>query len=75
MDRHLLISADCHAGPLPDQARDYVSPAYREDLGASYMKRQNIAIAVDVGIGTGSATVWTCDLTKRYIEINADYRS
>ncbi len=29
MDRYLLISADCHAGPLPDQARGYVSPKYR----------------------------------------------
>ena len=32
-------------------------------------------IAVDVGVGKGSARVWTCDLTHGYIEINADYRS
>ena len=34
-----------------------------------------IAITVDVGIGTAEATVWTCDLTHQYISINADYRS
>ncbi|HUF87912.1 MAG TPA: bifunctional ornithine acetyltransferase/N-acetylglutamate synthase, partial [Thermohalobaculum sp.] len=39
------------------------------------MKRRELEIAVDVGVGTGRATVWTCDLTHRYIEINADYRS
>ena len=39
------------------------------------MKGENIRIAVDIGLGDGSATVWTCDLTHGYIEINADYRS
>lgn len=53
----------------------WVSPGYREAEGAAYMKRQELVVAVDLGIGTGSATVWTCDLTHRYIEINADYRS
>jgi glutamate N-acetyltransferase/amino-acid N-acetyltransferase len=53
----------------------WVSPAYSEELGAAYMKRPELEIAVDVGIGTGRATVWTCDLTHGYIEINADYRS
>ncbi|MFD2206892.1 bifunctional glutamate N-acetyltransferase/amino-acid acetyltransferase ArgJ [Kiloniella antarctica] len=42
---------------------------------AQHMKGQDIEVAVDVGICTGSATVWTCDLTHGYIEINADYRS
>jgi glutamate N-acetyltransferase/amino-acid N-acetyltransferase len=53
----------------------WVSPAYSEELGAAYMKRPELEIAVDVGIGAGRATVWTCDLTHGYIEINADYRS
>jgi len=53
----------------------WVSPAYREADGAAYMKRQEIDMHVDVGVGGSEATVWTCDLTKRYIEINADYRS
>jgi glutamate N-acetyltransferase/amino-acid N-acetyltransferase len=53
----------------------WVAPTYAEELGAAYMKRQELEIGVDVGVGTGQATVWTCDLTHRYIEINADYRS
>ncbi|MBK0398610.1 bifunctional glutamate N-acetyltransferase/amino-acid acetyltransferase ArgJ [Limibaculum sp. M0105] len=55
--------------------KGWVSPAYREADGAAYMKRQEIDVHVDVGVGTAEASVWTCDLTKRYIEINADYRS
>ncbi|WP_417455517.1 bifunctional glutamate N-acetyltransferase/amino-acid acetyltransferase ArgJ [Kiloniella sp.] len=42
---------------------------------AKHMKGQEISIAVDIGIADGQATVWTCDLTHGYIEINADYRS
>ncbi len=53
----------------------WVSPTYREDDGAAYMRQAEIRIAVDVGVGKGEATVWTCDLTHRYIDINADYRS
>ena len=54
---------------------DGYSPHYKESDGAAYMKRQRLNLNVDLGIGTGSARVWTCDLTDRYIEINADYRS
>ena len=53
----------------------WVSSEYSEDLGAEYMKQQNLAINVDLGIGGGLGTVWTCDLTHGYITINADYRS
>ena len=53
----------------------WVSPKYLESEGADYMKRQDIVIDVDLGLADGVATVWTCDLTNRYIEINADYRS
>jgi glutamate N-acetyltransferase/amino-acid N-acetyltransferase len=53
----------------------WVSPSYSEAAGAAHMKGEEIDISVDLGIGTGTATIWTCDLTKRYIEINADYRS
>ncbi len=52
-----------------------VSPTYNEAKMSAYMKRQELEIAVDVGVGRASAVMWTCDLTKRYIEINADYRS
>ncbi len=53
----------------------WVSPEYREADAAAHMKGQNIAISVDIGLGAGRATVWTCDLTHGYIDINADYRS
>lgn len=52
-----------------------VSPDYSEPPTAEYMKGRDIHIRVDVGVGSGEATIWTCDFTKRYIEINADYRS
>ncbi len=51
------------------------SPTYDEAKMSAYMKNAEIDITVDVGSGRASATVWTCDLTKRYIEINGDYRS
>tara|TARA_R100000935_G_scaffold8370_3_gene17644 strand:- start:2017 stop:3243 length:1227 start_codon:yes stop_codon:yes gene_type:complete len=51
------------------------SPDYSEQEAAAHMKEQNITIGVDLGLGDGKATVWTCDLTHGYIEINADYRS
>ncbi|UWR15458.1 bifunctional glutamate N-acetyltransferase/amino-acid acetyltransferase ArgJ [Sulfitobacter sp. M368] len=51
------------------------SPDYSEADAAAHMKGDHVSIGVDLGIGTGSATVWTCDLTHGYIEINADYRS
>jgi glutamate N-acetyltransferase/amino-acid N-acetyltransferase len=53
----------------------WVSPNYSEEKAAAHMKQDHINIAVDLGLGTGSSTVWTCDLTHGYISINADYRS
>jgi glutamate N-acetyltransferase/amino-acid N-acetyltransferase len=50
-------------------------PNYSEDLASAYMKRGEIVIAVDVGVGKGKDTVWTCDLTHGYIDINGKYRS
>jgi len=52
-----------------------VVPDYDETPVAAYMKGNEIDITVDVGVGRGKATVWTCDLTHGYITINADYRS
>jgi len=49
--------------------------SYKEQDLVGHMQGREIDICVDVGIANGSATVWTCDLTHRYIEINADYRS
>ena len=51
------------------------SPDYDEAAMSAYMKRPELSITVDVGVGDASATMWTCDLTKEYIAINGDYRS
>lgn len=48
---------------------------YDETPVAEHMKGQEITIAVNAGVGDGTAVVWTCDLTHGYISINADYRS
>ena len=48
---------------------------YDEAPVAAHMKTRDIHIAVDIGLGDGAATVWSCDLTHGYIDINADYRS
>ena len=57
-------------------ARDgFRAPSYDEAETSAYMKRQELVIGVDLGIGSGAATIWTCDLTHGYITINADYRS
>ncbi|GGL55575.1 bifunctional glutamate N-acetyltransferase/amino-acid acetyltransferase ArgJ [Wenxinia marina] len=51
------------------------APSYSEEETSAYMKRPELTIGVDLGLGEGRATVWTCDLTHGYIDINADYRS
>jgi glutamate N-acetyltransferase/amino-acid N-acetyltransferase len=53
-------------------ARD---PAYSEEKASAYMKGDEIVLRVDLGLGRGKARIWTCDLTKAYVEINGDYRS
>ncbi|WP_264049675.1 bifunctional glutamate N-acetyltransferase/amino-acid acetyltransferase ArgJ [Methylobacterium flocculans] len=53
-------------------ARD---PDYSEDAASAVMRESDVTVRVDLGLGDGSARVWTCDLTKLYIEINGDYRS
>ncbi|WP_102226962.1 bifunctional glutamate N-acetyltransferase/amino-acid acetyltransferase ArgJ [Acidimangrovimonas sediminis] len=50
-------------------------PEYSEAEASAYMKRDELVIGVDLGLGKAAKTVWTCDLTHRYIDINADYRS
>jgi glutamate N-acetyltransferase/amino-acid N-acetyltransferase len=57
-------------------ARDgMVSADYDEAAMSAYMKRDELEVGVIVGPGSGRATMHTCDLTKRYVEINGDYRS
>ncbi len=64
-----------HLGDILVADEGWAADSYTEDAGAAYMKEQDLNISVDLGIGTGSSTVWTCDLTHGYITINADYRS
>jgi glutamate N-acetyltransferase/amino-acid N-acetyltransferase len=56
------------------EAGDVVAD-YDEAPVAAHMKGQHVGIDVDVGVGSGQARVWTCDLTHGYIDINASYRS
>ena len=62
-------------GDIPVARDGEVHAGYREELGADYVKRRELTIRVDVGVGKSTATVWTCDLTSDYVAINADYRS
>ncbi|MEM6667342.1 MAG: bifunctional glutamate N-acetyltransferase/amino-acid acetyltransferase ArgJ, partial [Pseudomonadota bacterium] len=50
-------------------------PDYSEEEASAYMQNSEIAISVDLGIGTGRSVVYSCDLTADYVAINADYRS
>ena len=83
-----IVMAVGKAGELADRDRLEISfggltlarkgvraPDYDEEKASQVMKRDFIDIAVDVGVGRGRATVWTCDLTADYVAINADYRS
>ena len=56
-------------------AKGMKDPTYKEADIMPHMKGREIKIEADVGVGKGKATVWTCDLTHRYIDINGSYRS
>ena len=71
-DRDLLT---IRFGDILVAQEGWVAPNYTEDAGADYMRGQDIVINIDLGLGAGTCTVWTCDLTHQYITINADYRS
>ena len=58
------ITAD--GGPIPN---------YNEGPVAEHMKGLEVHIAIDIGLGSGKATVWTCDFTHGYVDINGSYRS
>ena len=62
-------------GDILVATKGWRSPDYREEDGAAYMLQPELVIHVDLGLGAGKRSVWTCDLTARYVEINADYRS
>jgi len=71
-DRDRLI---IRFGDILVAEKGWRNPAYREEEGAAYMLGEDLVIGVDLGLGKGKRSVWTCDLTNRYVEINADYRS
>ena len=48
---------------------------YNEQEVAEYMKNKKIDLSIDIGTGKKSFSAYTMDLTKKYIEINADYRT
>jgi glutamate N-acetyltransferase/amino-acid N-acetyltransferase len=52
-----------------------VIPGYDETPVVAHMKGREVKITVDIGLGKGKATAWTCDLTHGYIDINGSYRS
>jgi glutamate N-acetyltransferase/amino-acid N-acetyltransferase len=52
-----------------------VIPGYDETPVVAHMKGHEIEMTIDIGLGSGKATVWTCDLTHGYIDINGSYRS
>jgi glutamate N-acetyltransferase/amino-acid N-acetyltransferase len=62
-------------GDLVAAKDGHVSPDYSEAKMSAYMKRKELEVAVDVGVGRASAVMWTCDLTHGYVSINGDYRS
>lgn len=64
-----------HFGDVLVAKNGWRNPNYREEDGAEHFRQQELLIRVDLGLGRAKRTVWTCDLTNRYIEINADYRS
>ncbi len=71
-DRDLLT---IRFGNVVVAKKGWRNPEYLEEDGANHFKQDEILIRVDMGLGKAARTVWTCDLTSRYIEINADYRS
>ena len=62
-------------GPIKVIEKGQLSKAYIEDDASVYMKEKKIDITVELNLGKKNFTAYTMDLTKRYIEINADYRS
>ena len=56
-------------------SKGMVDKNYSEKRATDHLKQKEIILTINVGVGKSKATVYTCDLTHKYIEINADYRS
>jgi glutamate N-acetyltransferase/amino-acid N-acetyltransferase len=50
-------------------------PAFDEELATKIMSADEVTVLIDMNEGKASATAWGCDLTEKYVKINADYRS
>ena len=61
----------------PEQAAEggVMRDGYSEERATAHLQGDHVVLRVDVGVGSGAATIWTCDLTHGYIDINAGYRS
>jgi glutamate N-acetyltransferase / amino-acid N-acetyltransferase len=61
----------------PEQVAEHgvARDGYSEERATAHLQQSDVRLHVDVGVGGGAATIWTCDLTHGYIEINAGYRS
>ena len=64
-----------HFGDILVAEKGWRAAKYIEEDAAAYMRNPELTIAIDLGLGRAKRSVYTCDLTSRYIEINADYRS
>ena len=62
-------------GPFRVAVDGLRDPGYDEAAVSDHMRGDTVVIRADLGLGSGAATIWTCDLTKAYVEINGDYRS
>lgn len=71
-DRDLLA---IRFGDILVAEKGWRNPEYSEAETSAYMKNDELVLSVDLGLGKAARTVWTCDLTHGYIDINADYRS
>jgi glutamate N-acetyltransferase/amino-acid N-acetyltransferase len=71
-DRDLLSIS---MGGIAITRKGKIVSGYDEKPVAAHLKDREIMLEIDVGVGKGCATIWTCDLTHRYITINANYRS
>ncbi|WP_019509035.1 bifunctional ornithine acetyltransferase/N-acetylglutamate synthase [Pleurocapsa sp. PCC 7319] len=60
-------------GQPQDFDRDAASNYLKQAAAGEYLKTDTVLIAVDIGVGSGQSTAWGCDLTYKYVEINAEY--
>ncbi len=74
-ERLAINEVDLAIGGLPIVLGGEPAPGYTEDEAAIIMKRPDIDIAITIGRGDCTATVWTCDFSYDYVKINAEYRS